>query len=145
MAHQPASPRADVTGRQVLAVFTQTIANSPRNRRGGGQVSYLLLAPGQFGSANLAVTWVEAEPGSQQPVHAHPGREQVYVIVAGRGQMIVGDEEQEVQAGTMVFVPPGTGHAIRNPGPGTLVYVSATSPPFAMPDGQFAYQPAGNS
>lgn len=126
-------------------MFTQTIGRSPHNRRGGGQVSYLLLAPGQFGSANLAVTWVEAEPGSQQPVHAHPGREQVYVIVAGRGQMIAGGEEQEVAAGAMVFVPPGTGHAIRNDGPDKLVYVSATSPPFAMPQGEFLYQPPGSS
>jgi hypothetical protein len=44
-------------------MFTQTIADSPQNRHGGGRVSYLLLAPGQVGSANLAITWVEAEPG----------------------------------------------------------------------------------
>ena len=117
----------------------------PAKPAGGGQVSHLLLAPGQFGSRNLAVTWVEGTPRSQQPVHAHPDCEQVYVVVAGRGRMIVGGQEQDVRAGTLVFVPPGTEHAIRNPGPGTFVYVSATSPPFPMPEGQFAYQPAGRS
>jgi hypothetical protein len=51
-------------------MFTQTIADSPQNRR-GGQVSYLLLAPGQFGSANLAITCVEAEPGGYN-TRSHP-------------------------------------------------------------------------
>ena len=106
------------------------VGDCPRNERGGGQVSHLLLAEGQFGSRNLAVTWVEGEPDSQQPVHAHPESEQAYVIVRGRGQMIVGDEVSAVEAGTLVFIPPGTTHAIRNDGPGMLVYVSATSPPF---------------
>jgi mannose-6-phosphate isomerase-like protein (cupin superfamily) len=122
-------------------MWTQAIADSPVNRRGGGQVSHLLLAPAQFGSSNLAVTWVEGAPGSQQRLHTHTGSEQVYVIVAGRGRMIVAGEEQDVHPGTMVFIPPGAEHAIGNPGPEKLIYVSATSPPFATPAGEFAYQP----
>jgi mannose-6-phosphate isomerase-like protein (cupin superfamily) len=122
-------------------MFTQTIADSPRNRRGDGQISYLLLAPGQFGSEHLGVTWVDAEPESQQSLHSHPNSEQVYVIVRGRGQMIVGGEEQEVREGTMVLIPPGAEHAIRNPGPERLMYVSATAPPFELPSGEFAYEP----
>ena len=112
-------------------MYTQTIAESPQNAR-GGQVSYLLLTKGHFGSENLAITWVEGEPNSEQPIHAHPENEQVYVIVRGRGLMKVGDEEQEVAAGTLIFVPPQTGHAIRNIGGEPLVYVSATAPPFEL-------------
>ena len=63
------------------------------------------------------------------------------MIVAGRGRMIVAGEEQHVHAGTMVFIPPGAEHAIGNPGPENLIYVAATSPPFAMPAGEFACQP----
>ncbi len=51
----------------------QTLDGSPRHHR-GGQLSYLLLTKGQFGSQNLAVTWVEGEPGSQQALHAHPSQ-----------------------------------------------------------------------
>ena len=112
----------------------QTLDQSPQNHR-GGQVSHLLLASGQFGSENLAVTWVEGEPGSEQAVHSHDGREQVYVVVQGRGAMWVGDEVEEVAAGTMILVPPGTDHSIRNVGEEKLIYVSATSPPFAMQEG----------
>jgi len=123
-------------------MHTQTLEKSPRNQR-GGQVSYLLLAGGQFGSRNLAITWVEGAPGSRQDVHAHPDNEQVYVIVRGRGVMTVGEEEREVSAGTLVFVPPRTGHAILNAGDEPLVFISATSPPFEMPPegSPFAYEP----
>lgn len=115
---------------------------SPRNER-AGQVSYLLLSPGQFGSARMAITLVEGGPGSEQPMHSHPEAEQVYVIVAGNGVMRVDGEEQEVGRGTLVFIPPGAKHAIRNVGSKSLTYVSATSPPFRMPEpgSVFAYTP----
>ena len=124
------------------AMFTQHISTSPENRRGDGQVSRLLLAPGQFGSRELAVTWVDAAPGSQQPLHAHPESEQVYVIVRGRGRMIVAGEEQEVEPGTLVFIPAGAEHAIRNDTTDDLTFVSAASPPWDPPSGVFAYEPA---
>ena len=109
--------------------FTR-VGECPRNERGEGQVSHLLLAEGQFGSHNLSVTWVEGAPGSQQAVHAHADSEQTYVIVRGSGVMILGEEERAVGPGTLVFIPPKTPHAIRNDGQEPLVYVSATSPPF---------------
>jgi mannose-6-phosphate isomerase-like protein (cupin superfamily) len=123
-------------------MFTQTLEESPRNHR-GGQVSYLLLTKGQFGSENLAITWVEGGPGSEQLLHSHRAKEQVYVIVRGRGTMKVGGEEQEVAAGTLVFIPPGTDHAIHNTGDEPLVFVSATAPPFGLPPegSAFAYEP----
>ena len=46
-------------------MFVQSLRGAPVNKRGGGQVSYLTLAPDQYGSRNLAITWVECAPGSQ--------------------------------------------------------------------------------
>jgi len=100
----------------------------------------MLLGEGDFGSEKLAVTWVDCEPGSQQDLHAHANSEQVYVIVKGTGTMLVGDDEQEVEEGTMVFIPPGTQHAIRATR-GALSYVSATSPPFRIDRGNSAWTP----
>jgi mannose-6-phosphate isomerase-like protein (cupin superfamily) len=73
---------------------------------------------------------VECQPDGQQALHAHPTQEQVYVIVRGHGQMLVGDEQREVRAGTLVYVPPATSHAIRNTAAELLVYISAAAPPF---------------
>ncbi len=123
-------------------VYIAAAREGLRNER-AGQVSYLLLAPGQFGSTRMAITMVHGEPGSEQPMHSHPEAEQVYVVVAGTGLMRVNDEEQEVSPGTLVFIPPGAEHSIRNTGSVSLVYVSATSPPFDMPapESVFAYAP----
>ena len=44
--------------------------------------------------------------------------------------MRVADEQAPVEAGDLVFIPPKTGHAMRNVGDGPLIYLSATSPPF---------------
>lgn len=122
-------------------MYRQTLEEAPRNRR-GGQVSHLLLAPGQFGSRHLVVTWVEGAPGSEQPVHGHPESEQAYVIVRGSGIMRVGDELQVVGPGDLVLVPPGSGHSIRNTGSEPLVFVSAAAPPVELPpEGSvFAYE-----
>ena len=112
------------------------------SERARGQKSYLLLGPQQFGAENLAITWVDCAPGSMQAVHGHPDNEQVYVVVRGRGVMQVGDEMQEVGEGTLVFIPPGAAHAIRNASDEPLVFASATSPPFdpAQLDAYFAYK-----
>ncbi len=114
-------------------MFVREVEESAREQR-GGQTSYLLLGKGDFGSRNLAITWVECGPNSQQALHSHPGAEQVYVIVRGHGEMIVGNEREEVGAGAMILIPPDTDHAIRNPSDETLVYVSAASPPFEPAD-----------
>lgn len=105
----------------------RTLDDGPVNVR-GGQVSHLLFAP-EFGSCNVTVTWVRGEPGSQQEVHSHRDSEQIYVIVRGRGTMIVEDEEREVEAGSAVLIAPNTRHAIRNTGAEPLEYVAATAPP----------------
>ena len=49
--------------------------------------------------------------------------------------MRVGDEVEEVGRGTLILVPPNTDHSIKNIGEETLIYVSSTSPPFAMQEG----------
>jgi len=114
-------------------VHIRNASEALRNHR-GGQISHLLLGPGDFGAKNLTITWVEGEPESRQSNHTHPDSEQVYVIVRGRGRMCVGEESSLVQEGTMILIPPGASHSIENVGEDPLVYVSATAPPFALPD-----------
>jgi len=118
------------------------VGEVPRNERGAGQISHLLLGRPEE-RAPLCVTWVEAAPGSQQDAHIHPDSTQVYVIVDGAGRMTVDDEQQDVTAGTMICIPPGRRHMIRNTGPGRLTYVSATVPPFPVRHDERTWEPAG--
>jgi mannose-6-phosphate isomerase-like protein (cupin superfamily) len=119
-------------------VLTQDLEQSPKEHR-GGQISYLLLGQtGNLASDRLAVTWVEGPPDSEQSTHTHADSEQISVIVRGRGLMKVGDEQQEVAAGTLVLIPPGTPHSVRCISREALVYVSAASPSYEVPAGRWA-------
>lgn len=122
-------------------MLIRRMGSVPRNERGAGQVSHLLLGLPDD-DYPMTITIVEAAPGSQQPLHAHTVSTQIYLVTQGSGRMIVDDEEADVTSGDMVCVPPGARHAIRNTSDGTLTYVSATAPPFpARVDGS-AWLPA---
>ena len=43
---------------------------------------------------------------AQQP----HGEDEVYCVVSGRATIRVGDEDREVQAGSVIFAPPGVPH-----------------------------------
>jgi mannose-6-phosphate isomerase-like protein (cupin superfamily) len=112
-------------------MLIRTIDESWSDQR-GGQTSFLLLGSGGQGSDRLSVTWVLAPAGSEQARHDHPTSEQAYVIIAGRGLMMVEDEMFEVAPGTLVLLEPGETHSIRGVSEEPLVYVTATAPPLEI-------------
>jgi quercetin dioxygenase-like cupin family protein len=44
--------------------------------------------------------------------HAHPTHE-FYYVTSGRGTMIVGEEEREIQQGDLAYIPPNVIHSLR--------------------------------
>ncbi len=109
-------------------MFTQHKESAPRRER-EKLTSIGLLARGDVAGDQLAATWVDVAPGGRQIPHDHP-EVQIYIIVAGRGRMRVGDETKEVTAGELIHVPSGLKHGIENTGDGVLTYVSAATPAF---------------
>ena len=103
--------------------------DSAAKRLREGLTSICLLARGDVPGDQLAVTWVDVEPGGRQIPHHHP-EVQVYVIVRGLGRMRVGDAERDVSAGDLIHVPSGEWHGITNTGDTVLSYVSAATPAF---------------
>jgi mannose-6-phosphate isomerase-like protein (cupin superfamily) len=118
--------------------------SSATKREVDGLVSHILLEEGDAPGGELSVTWVDVEPGSEQKPHSH-GPQQVYVITRGSGRMRVGDEERDVSAGSMVFIPSNTEHGIVNTGDEQLTYVSAATPAFPVTElydaGQISLSP----
>jgi len=96
---------------------------------GEGLLSYVLLQEGDFPDTKLAITWVDVKPGSGQTPHKH-FPEQVYVIIKGEGRMRVGNEEEKVMEGDLVYIPSNTVHSIRNISDKDLSYISASTPTF---------------
>jgi mannose-6-phosphate isomerase-like protein (cupin superfamily) len=94
-----------------------------------GLRSHIFLQQGDPPGTKLAITWVDVPPGARQMLHRHEP-EQVYVIVEGTGRMRVGEEEEEVVTGDLIYIPPNLVHAIENRSEDVLSYLSAATPAF---------------
>lgn len=107
-----------------------SLDKSPKRQR-AGLISHILLQHGDTLGNNLAITWVEVAPGHGQALHSHVP-EQVYVVIAGKGRMRVGDDLADVKAGELVFIPSNVTHGIENTSSESLVYISASVPAFDL-------------
>jgi mannose-6-phosphate isomerase-like protein (cupin superfamily) len=75
------------------------------------------LAPWGFGRAVV-------KPGGTTDPHQHEENE-VFLILEGHGEMVIGDERRPVAGGTAVLIPCGSRHHIRNTDrTGRLVFLS---------------------
>lgn len=59
------------------------------------------------------VVEVEVRANGSTSPHEHPAHEWFYLL-SGRGVVSVGDEEQTVEAGDCVYIPPGLVHRLRS-------------------------------
>lgn len=74
---------------------------------------------------SFCMGYVTLEPrGGQVPWHDQDS-EEVYVILAGTGEMCLDEERQTVTGGQAVLIPPGSYHQLTNIGdePLTMIYV----------------------
>ena len=107
--------------------------SAPRYQRPEGITSFLLASPRTCESQHLTTTLVEVKKGGKQRIHSH-APEQVYFILAGSGEMTVGEDKRHVRTGDCVFVPSGRPHGLINTGPEQLRYFSAAAPAFTKDD-----------
>jgi quercetin dioxygenase-like cupin family protein len=67
-------------------------------------------------------------PGAKHDIHRHPNAEEVEYIVSGSGVAQVGDENVEIAAGELVFVPTNEYHGFHNTSDGETVMVWTYAP-----------------
>jgi len=91
----------------------------------GGQV-IIKVDPAKTGSPQIAmgIQYVEGEI----PVHQHEQEEEFLFVHRGRGVVVLGDERVSVQAGTTIYLPPGTWHGVQNTGDGALQVMWVVTP-----------------
>lgn len=88
----------------------------------------MLINPADTDSGNLQVGYSIVYPECTTRGHSHDHLEEVYFFTHGKGIMVVGDEEMEVAAGDVVYVPFGPFHTTRNPYNQPLEYFWVTTP-----------------
>ncbi len=70
-----------------------------------------------------------AEPGDAGPVpHVHRDHEELFFVLEGAFEFILGDERRRLYAGDFVRVPPGMLHGFRNVGAERARWLGVASP-----------------
>lgn len=57
--------------------------------------------------------WCVLRPGDVSEVHSHHERE-IFICMAGRAEVVTGDQRYELAAGDLAFIRPGVDHSIVN-------------------------------
>jgi len=69
------------------------------------------------------------EPGQQHKAHTHADQDKLYVVLEGRGEVTLADEQSTVEPGDVILAPAGVMHSMSNPGPERLVVLVVFAPP----------------
>lgn len=69
------------------------------------------------------------EPGQVHAMHTHAGQDKLYLILEGRGEAAVGEEESIVGPGDVIVAESNVPHALKNPGPERLLAAVFMAPP----------------
>jgi mannose-6-phosphate isomerase-like protein (cupin superfamily) len=89
-----------------------------------------LVTSESMGAQFLWLGTSSVDPGFTSNAHSHEDQEEVFYCVSGRGRIRVDEEEEILEPGVTVYVPPKGVHQLINDGSEVLKVVSAVAPPF---------------
>lgn len=72
--------------------------------------------------------------GAATTAHYHRLTEELYLVTAGRGRLIIDGEEREIAEGDCALIPPGANHKLHNVGDSPLRIVCACAPAYSDAD-----------
>lgn len=84
------------------------------------------------GSSLIGVLESEIPPGGGFPGHVHDDYEEVFYVLDGEIEYLVGTDWTPAPAGSTIFVPAGSPHGFRNTADQTARHLAIASPASAM-------------
>lgn len=85
---------------------------------GEGEIAFLddglsiLKASEKSGSQGGIVVYDEMPENGTSGIHYHVNADEFFYVLEGKGRILVGDEEFEVEEGYFIFVPVGSDHRV---------------------------------
>lgn len=76
----------------------------------------LKVSPKNNGSQHLVAGTEEVPPGAALPKHRHLIQDEIVLIHSGTARVFLGDQERELNAGGLVFIPANTWVSLKNTG-----------------------------
>jgi quercetin dioxygenase-like cupin family protein len=98
----------------------------PRTDRPVAAPQFMLkVSPKNNGSQHLVLGTEELAPGAAIPKHRHLGQDEILLLQTGTAHVWLGDQEREVHAGGLVFIPTNTWISLKNTGtePVSLTFI----------------------
>jgi len=89
----------------------------------------LKVTPESNGSQHLMLLTEDMPPGAAIPTHKHLEQDEIVVIEKGTVRVHVGDQERDLHAGGMVFIPRRTWVSLKNTGSEAASIVAIFSAP----------------
>ncbi len=75
-----------------------------------------LVDSAKAGSDDLLLGWTVLPPGARHDRHRHPGADEFFVVLSGRGLVYTDEEDQPAVEGDVVFTRRGHWHGFNNTG-----------------------------
>jgi len=88
-----------------------------------------LISPRIMDVKNFIMVYNEVEEGGGVTMHEHEA-EHGYFIIEGKMLLHIGQEENEVEAGTALYIPSGVPHSFKAVGRDKLRLIMIYSPPY---------------
>ena len=76
----------------------------------------LKVSPKNNGSQHLVAGTEELAPGAAIPKHRHLVQDEILLVQTGTAHVWLGDQERDVHAGALVFIPANTWVSLKNTG-----------------------------
>jgi mannose-6-phosphate isomerase-like protein (cupin superfamily) len=90
----------------------------------------VLISPSlQEGVHDLSVGMTILPPGHASSFHSHEAESETWIVVAGEGEVLVGEEREAVGPESVVYLPPHVKHQIINTGREALRLFWIYTPP----------------
>ncbi len=93
-----------------------------------------ILAPRHSAIRRQSLAEATVRAGQATEEHSHPGTEEIYYVLKGRGRMRIAGEERDVAPGDGIAILPGSRHRIRNTGAEDLVFLCCCVPAYSDQD-----------
>jgi mannose-6-phosphate isomerase-like protein (cupin superfamily) len=88
--------------------------------------TYYLIDKENSPSRRLTMGYTTIYPTGSTTGHAHEDMEETYFVISGKGVMVVGEDEFEIEQGDALYVPPGEYHTTYQRGNMPLVVLWVT-------------------
>jgi mannose-6-phosphate isomerase-like protein (cupin superfamily) len=99
----------------------------------GSEIRVLLDAP-RGGARKQSLAEATLAPGRATVLHHHARTEEIYVVLAGVGEMEVEGERRGVAPGDAILIPAGARHRIRADAAAELRFLCCCAPAYADED-----------